>query len=227
MRRIVHLTLGGITLGLAAIAAVELAFQVPDLAASPDPASPVTEIKAASLAGPDFDELAEAIRQRPLFTPGRRPLGPILPAPRTVEEGGQSGTMARLLGLMTQPGESQALFARDGQKPFTAKQGDQVDGWTVASIEADSVVLTGPLGERTMHPTEGARSPAGGASGQLPAAAPARPPAPLRLSNASRVMQPPATAAAPAGTAAASPAPVTRHPAAASPNGGPARQGTR
>ena len=117
-----------------------------------------------------------------------------MPAPTSVSEAGQSGITARLTGLMIQPGDRQALFARDGGKPFTAKPGDQVDGWTVASIEADGVVLTGPLGERTLHPADGAHPSAGMAAGHPPAPTPA--PAPLRLSTADRVMKPPANAAA-------------------------------
>ena len=187
------------------------------------------EIRPQSLPAVDLDALTAAIRERPLFTPGRRPLGPTMSAPTSVAEAGLSGITARLLGLMTQPGERQALFARDGEKPFTAKSGDEIDGWTVASIEPDSVVMTSALGERTLHPTLGARPPAGGASGQAPAAAATRPPPPQRLSAAGRTMQPPASAAAAsvAPVAASSAPPVTRHPGTVPPNSSLGRQGAR
>jgi hypothetical protein len=58
---------------------------------------------------------------------------------------------------MVRPGVREALFARAGQKPIPVKVGGEIDGWTVAAIEFDRVVLATALGSQIVRPTPGAK----------------------------------------------------------------------
>ena len=107
----------------------------------------------------DVDALSETITARPLFTPGRRPPQPKQAAQSTVAPPPPKPPeiRGRLAGVVLGPGEREALFARLGEKPLAISVGGEIDGWTVASIDADQVVLTSAFGQRVMHPTEGER----------------------------------------------------------------------
>jgi hypothetical protein len=59
----------------------------------------------------------------------------------------------RLAGMSIRPEGREALFEREGQKPIAVKEGQEIDGWTVASIQADHVVLRSSIGEETLKPT--------------------------------------------------------------------------
>jgi hypothetical protein len=53
------------------------------------------------------------------------------------------------------PGDREALFARQNDKPLAVKPGGQVDGWTVKDIENDRVILTSAFGQRVLEPSKG------------------------------------------------------------------------
>jgi hypothetical protein len=69
----------------------------------------------------------------------------------------------RLAGVMIRPGVREALFARSGQKAIAVKVGGSIDGWKIAAIEPDRVVLSSAFGMQTIKPTnapEVVRTPA-------------------------------------------------------------------
>ena len=52
---------------------------------------------------------------------------------------------------MVGPEEREALFTRKDEKR-TVSEGQMIDGWTLAAIHPDAVVLNGDDGEKTLHP---------------------------------------------------------------------------
>jgi hypothetical protein len=90
------------------------------------------------------------------------------------------------------------LFEREGQKPIAVKEGEQIDGWTVASIQPDQVVLRSSIGEQTVKPTNALGiKPQTQALNRKPAAAAKRPNATAAPAAAARPpgqAQPPAAA---------------------------------
>ena len=167
--RIIRFALGGLSLSLTAIIAVEILSPVSDVAALPRPVAESRQLPG-DLMGPPFDadKLIAEILDRPLFTPGRHPPEAQADAASEEEEKKPPELQSRLAGVMIRPDESEALFARDGEKPVAVGEGDEIDGWTVDTIEADRVVLTSDFGEKILQPTPEERTTA------IPAAPPAR-----------------------------------------------------
>jgi hypothetical protein len=161
-----QIALGGLCIGLLALIIGEAALESPAHGLSPD-----GDQRGAAAAPPqdqsvlDADALATTILERPLFSRGRRP-------PPDAESA-TPALRARLAGIMFGPQRSEALFARDGEKPLVLTEQQEIEGWTVTAITADGVVLTSALGERILKPTgvaakgqtakPQAASPAGGA----------------------------------------------------------------
>jgi hypothetical protein len=141
-----------LNLGLVVAIAAELAVHDPTLGNTPEPQQSMSVVKARPAPAVDLERLAATISERPLFTPGRRRFVPVPVVVPAVESVAHEIT-ARLTGVMIEPANREALFAPDGGKPFAAKLGDQVEGWTITSIEADGVMLDGPFGERRLRPT--------------------------------------------------------------------------
>src|SRR5579862_6092137 len=136
-----QIVLGGLCVGLLTLIIGEAALQPPAQGLSPD-----GDRRGAAAAPPqdqsvlDADALAATILERPLFSRGRRP------PPDT--EAATPALRARLAGVMFGPQRSEALFARDGEKPLVVTEQQEIEGWTVTAITADGVVLTSALGER-------------------------------------------------------------------------------
>jgi len=68
----------------------------------------------------------------------------------------------RLAGLTIGPQRREALFAR-GAETRTVSEGEEIDGWKVSAVNATSVQLTGPDGERTLSPQRDATAAAAAA----------------------------------------------------------------
>ena len=68
----------------------------------------------------------------------------------------------RLAGVTIGPQRREALFAR-GAETRTIREGEEIDGWKVSAVNATSVKLTGPDGERTLSPQRDAAVAAAGA----------------------------------------------------------------
>lgn len=174
--RTIQIALAGICLALAALIAGEVAFSTPDRAPSSADMAPPLAMPAIAPPVRNLDGVVAAILDRPLFTRGRRP-----PAPPDVLAAAAKKVpvlQARLAGMMIEPKASEALFAREGGKPFAVKLHQDIDGWTVTAIEADRVVLTSAFGERILKPTAAPRPGTGPATRGQPAAG--RPPAVAR-----------------------------------------------
>jgi hypothetical protein len=139
--------------------AAELSFRVARVAASPNEAAPAAEEAAdPAKADPDLDDMVTTILERPLFTAGRRPpAAPAVAAP-VVEEKTAPEIRGRLAGVMIGPDTREALFERDGEKPQAVRLGELIDGWTLAVIEADRVVLRSSFGEKTLEPAMAQRA---------------------------------------------------------------------
>ena len=95
-----------------------------------------------------------AIGERPLFSPSRRP-APTNKAPAQTG----AATRYRVLGLMTVGAARRALLA-DGSQRIEVSEGTVLDRWTVARIEADRVVLSGPEGQAVLELHRAASEPA-------------------------------------------------------------------
>lgn len=158
MTRILQAVLASLCAGLLLVIAVGLFvtneddFQTADV--------PPRTLDASKTFRPAFDmESAVAtILERPLFSPTRDLPDPI-PDTATTEtpESAPPQLEARLAGVMIRPGVREALFARAGQKPIPVKVGAKVDGWTVAAIELDRVVLANAFSRQTVRPTPDAK----------------------------------------------------------------------
>jgi len=95
------------------------------------------------------DKLVAEILKRPLFSEERQP-----PHPKIVKAEPPK-LQGRLAGVMLRPDGRVALFTRPGGRPVSVKEGDVIDGWTTAKIEAGRVTLTSSFGEQVVKPTNG------------------------------------------------------------------------
>jgi hypothetical protein len=104
---------------------------------------------------PNIDALVAEILERPLFSPSRQAADE---APEEVAEAPKEPPKmpGRLEGVTIRPEAREALFERDGQRPIAVKEGQEIDGWTVASIKPDQVLLKSTEGEQIVKPTNGA-----------------------------------------------------------------------
>jgi hypothetical protein len=100
---------------------------------------------------PDIDALIAEILERPLFSPSRQPAEA---APEQISETptAQPKMPGRLEGVSIRPEAREALFEREGANPIAVKEGQEIDGWTVASIRPDQVLLKSVAGEQIVRP---------------------------------------------------------------------------
>lgn len=107
---------------------------------------------------PNVDALAAEILERPLFSPSRQPPdnAPMGEAAKTEKE--PLKLPGRLEGTAVLPGIREALFEREGDKPLAVKEGQTIDGWTIASIQPDRVILRSDDGEQIVKPANDART---------------------------------------------------------------------
>ena len=106
---------------------------------APGPSTPA-EISPSAAAIAELPPLAtySSVFDRPLFSPSRRP-----PADAKNATPGIGIERYRLLGVMTAGATRRALLA-DGNRRVEIAEGAALDGWTVARIEQDRVVLSQP-----------------------------------------------------------------------------------
>jgi hypothetical protein len=110
------------------------------------PAAPVTDDHTS--------EWVTTVLARPLFSPDRRP------APVTANASGSTARgLPRLTGILVGPFGRSAIFAADGAKPIVVQEGGHLAAYTVKSIEAAQVQLSGPNGAQVLHPSFDAASP--------------------------------------------------------------------
>jgi hypothetical protein len=143
-----------------------------DAAASNEPVRIQPAAVTEKTAPADIDALVADILDRPLFSPSRQPVDT---APEEIAEAPKEPPKmpGRLEGVSIRPEAREALFEREGERPIAVKEGQQIGGWTVASIRADQVLLKSELGgEQIVKPANGAgvRSPQMQAMNKKPAA---------------------------------------------------------
>jgi hypothetical protein len=165
MNRILYLAVGGICFGLIGVVVSEFDWTISEVAASPnetghDERPTISQPNSAD----DIDKLTDEILARPLFTPSRRPPPPPVEAQEEEVEAPKTPPVltGRLAGMLIVPNElKEAFFTRESEQSVSVKEGDNIDGWTVSSIEPDRVVLTSAFGERVVQPTfaQAARAP--------------------------------------------------------------------
>lgn len=107
-------------------------------------------------APPNVDALIAEILARPLFSPSRQRPETAAPEQTAKAEREPLKLPGRLEGMAILPGVREAWFAQEGSRPLGVREGEEIDGWTVASIAAGRVVLKSADGEQIVTPAPGA-----------------------------------------------------------------------
>ena len=116
-------------------------------ASAPGLSAEVSEAAPPAQAIADLPPLAtfSAVFERPLFSPSRRPP----PDEKVPALDGGVAARYRLLGLLT-AGETRRALLAEGSRRFEIAEGAALDGWIVARIEQDRMVLSSPVGETVL-----------------------------------------------------------------------------
>lgn len=144
-----RLALLGLCAGLAIVVGLEVLRSGIDLVApwfagGRDAANPSRTLTQLA----NIDIMSKDILRRPLFNASRKPPEPKKPK---IEPPVLKG---RLAGLVIRPEGKEALFTRPGGAlPVVVKEGGEIDGFTLASIEANRVVLRSSFGDQVFKPT--------------------------------------------------------------------------
>jgi general secretion pathway protein N len=147
------------------------------IALAAEPVDPSGAPSAATLANPLASlplESLSATRDRPLFTPSRRPPPPPPAAPvvRAVEATPVPPPSVVLLGIVTESNEARAMVRSDPSgKVVRARLGDEIGGWKVTQIEPRRLVLS--IDDRSVSFYLFARTGAKAAAGRAPTRTPA------------------------------------------------------
>ena len=154
MTRIIQLTLAGLCVGLLFVIAAELVHMRGHNASPSLKAVAGTTAVKAPVTALDMEAAIAEILERPLFSPARHP-PEVQFASNSEETSNETPPQihGRLAGVMIRPGTREALFARVGQRPVAVKIGGEIDGWRIAAIEMDRVVLSSVFGTQTLRPT--------------------------------------------------------------------------
>lgn len=157
MMRYLYYGLGGFCLVLFLVVVFELTASLPHV----DPEAVARREAGASAGAQPTEEeaagLIAVIESAPLFSAERHP--PEAPPAESEAEPPPEVKTApelrgRLAGVTLGPDEEKhAVFARPGEKPTVVQEGDEIDGWTVSSIEPGQVVLSSSFGEKVIKPT--------------------------------------------------------------------------
>ena len=105
-----------------------------------------------------------AVFERPLFSPSRRPP----PDGKAPGPGIGVAERYRLLGLVT-AGEARRALLAEGTRRFEIAEGAALDGWIVARIEQDRVVLSSPRGKTELRLQRARGNPADPVTPEKPA----------------------------------------------------------
>lgn len=144
--------------GLAAIMALTIGWQVwpaqtaePEIAARPAASEPapaaVRTVDVGSLAG-----IARGVLERPLFTPGRRPV-PVSASDTKPAASAARDSLPRLTGVIFGPRGGRAIFAGPSDKSIILAPGGVIAGYAVKDIGPGVVTVSGASGDRVLRPT--------------------------------------------------------------------------
>jgi len=93
--------------------------------------------------------MVDGILARPLFVATRRPAAARVAAPAAAPV-----NLPRLTGIMVNGSSRSVIFAAsEGGRPVVAQEGAQIGAYTVQSIGAAQVTLSGPDGTRILRPS--------------------------------------------------------------------------
>ena len=111
-------------------------------------AEPPRELSAAAPELSPMPPLARfsVIGERPLFSSSRRPV----PGDKAAPAGPGIEQRYRLLGILT-TGESRRALLAEGKRRFALSEGTMLEGWRIAHIEHDRIVLSSPAGEAVLQ----------------------------------------------------------------------------
>jgi hypothetical protein len=156
-----------LNLGLAGLAVLATGLAIWPWVAPVEASGRAADAADAASAAPAIADLPplttfRAVFERPLFTPSRRP--PTDPAPIP---GIGVAERYRLLGLVTAGQTRRALLA-EGTRRFEIAEGATLDGWIVARIEQDRVVLSSPSGGAELRLQRTSGNPVGPAAPEMP-----------------------------------------------------------
>jgi len=154
--RLLRPVLLGICCGLAMVAFVEFIARGPGNAVASNEPPRIRPVAVKQTAPPSADALAAEILERPLFSPSRQ-LAEEAPADEDIAAEPEPPKLpARLAGVSIRPDTREAIFDGEGDKPLVVRQGQEINGWTLASVETDRVVLKNATGIQVMKPANGA-----------------------------------------------------------------------
>jgi len=136
--------------------AVELCSPLPSPQSPPLTGDPPAAAAPAADLSASVQAWSAAILQRPLFRPDRRPLAP---------DAAVTATLPRLSAIIISSTGGAAIFSGDDGKAIAVTAGGVIDGYRIATIGPGEVKITGPAGDRTLHPqfapdTQSATGPA-------------------------------------------------------------------
>lgn len=132
------------------------------------PVIPGHTAASAPAASRNLDAMVTEILERPLFSPSRQAAGESLADAQPVPEKEPPKMPGRLAGVAVLPEVREAVFEGDGEKPVVVKEGQEIEGWTVASIRDDRVVLRSAAGEEIVKPADGVGIRRAGAGARRP-----------------------------------------------------------
>jgi len=137
-------------------AAAELCTPLPSPQSTPLIGDPPTAAAPAAALSASVQAWSAVILQRPLFRPDRRPLAPAAAV---------AAPLPRLSAIIITAKGGAAIFSGDDGKAVAVTAGGVIDGYRIATIGPGEVKITGPAGDRTLHPqfapdTQSAAGPA-------------------------------------------------------------------
>lgn len=100
------------------------------------------------------DAQVKEILDRPLFNSGRSP-APQPPSHEELAKLQPPVLKSHLIGITILAETRLALFAGDGNKYRSLKEGEEIDGFKVRAIAADRVILASAFGEQIVRPAKG------------------------------------------------------------------------
>jgi hypothetical protein len=101
-----------------------------------------------------LDAQVKEILDRPLFNSDRSPT-PEPPSPEELAKLRPPVLKSHLVGITILAEMRLALFAGDGNKYQSLKEGEEIDGFKVRAIAADRVTLASSFGEQIVRPNKG------------------------------------------------------------------------
>lgn len=152
MQRLGFMAVGGLTLGLGCIVAIEAwGGRNPATTALTARSPAPLRFNPATAAAPDRSgHWASTILAHPLFNPSRH--SPVAAA----TGGAASNGLPRLSGIMISPTGRLAIFSPAGGKPIIAVEGSHIGRYTIHSITPDHITIEGPGGLRIVRTAFGA-----------------------------------------------------------------------